>query len=81
MPRCGEAKCCSVPFSVSDEAECGEMIRTVLPVLVFGTRGRSALLLAEKLSQSQTFIACPSYNAHLYLFGESELPACLRKHC
>lgn len=41
MTRVGGEKYRGMPFSVSDEAECGEMIRTVLPVFVFGTGGTS----------------------------------------
>lgn len=37
----GENNFCGRPCSPSDVAECGEMIRTVLPVLVFVERGRS----------------------------------------
>ena len=37
----GEKNLFGLPSSPSDVAECGEMIRTVLPVLVFVGRGRS----------------------------------------
>lgn len=37
----GEKNLWGMPSSPSDVAECGEMIRTVLPVLVFVGRGRS----------------------------------------
>lgn len=43
MARAGGEKKRCVPFSTSDEAECGEIMRTVLPVLDFETRGMSAL--------------------------------------
>lgn len=36
-----EKNLCGMPCSPSDVAECGEMIRTVLPVLDFVGRGRS----------------------------------------
>ncbi len=37
----GEKNLCGMPCSLSDVAECGEMMRTVLPVFVFVGRGRS----------------------------------------
>ena len=37
----GENNLCGMQCSPSDVAECGEMIRTVLPVLVLVERGRS----------------------------------------
>lgn len=39
----GENNLVDPPSSPSDVAECGEMIRTVLPVLVFIGRGRSSV--------------------------------------
>lgn len=37
----GEKNLCGMPSPPSDVAECGEMIRTVLPVFVLVGRGRS----------------------------------------
>ena len=79
--RDGGKKPPGMPCSSSDVAECGDMIRTVLPVLVLVARGMSNCHQQMSSLETGHQLRCPSCEADLYLWAGSELPISLRKHC